>query len=80
MPHKLKIATDCAYIHKGYDRKDYVKGEEIETDDDEFAAVALEQGWAHKAKSGKKEKDPNPADGVSAADASHDNPDPAAAE
>jgi hypothetical protein len=80
MPHKLKIATDCTYFHKGYDRQDYAKGEEIETDDDEFAAVALELGWAHKAKSGKKEKDPNPADIPSAADASPDNPDPAAAE
>ena len=43
---KLTIKKDCTYFHKGYDRKDYTAGQEVETDDDEFAAVAMGEGWA----------------------------------
>lgn len=44
--HKLNITEDFVYFHKGYERKDYVVGQEVETDDDEFAAVATGEGWA----------------------------------
>jgi len=44
--HKLTIKKDCTYFHKGYERKDYEAGQEVETDDDEFAAVAKGEGWA----------------------------------
>ena len=43
---KLSMKKDCTYFHKGYDRKEYVAGHEVETDDEEFAAVAVSEGWA----------------------------------
>lgn len=53
--HKLKILQDFPYFHRGYDRKDYVKGDIVETDDDEFAAVAVAEKWAEKAKGSARE-------------------------
>lgn len=44
--HKLSIKEAFTYFHKGYDRKDYVAGQEVDTDDNEFAAVATGEGWA----------------------------------
>lgn len=44
--HTLNITTDCSYWHRGVERRDYTAGQAVETDDDEFAAVALDQGWA----------------------------------
>lgn len=46
---QLLIKTDCTYFHKGYDRRDYVAGETVETDDQEFAQVATSEGWATEA-------------------------------
>jgi hypothetical protein len=43
---KLKIKTSFPYYHKGYERKDYVEGQEVETEDEEFVKVAVEEGWA----------------------------------
>jgi hypothetical protein len=42
----LTITTDFPYYHKGYERKDYQAGQSVETDDEEFAAVAVAEGWA----------------------------------
>jgi len=44
--HKLTIKTDFPYFHKGYERREYTAGQEVETDDEEFAAVAKGEGWA----------------------------------
>ena len=43
---KLKIKTSFPYYHKGYERKDYVEGQEVDTDDEEFVSVATKEGWA----------------------------------
>lgn len=48
--HKLEILQGCTYFHRGYERVDYAKGSVVETDDDEFAAVAVAEKWAKKAK------------------------------
>ncbi len=37
---KLKVLKDFTYFHGGHARKDYAKGEEVETEDDEMADVA----------------------------------------
>lgn len=49
----LKVAKDFTYFHRGTERKDYAKGEEVETDDNEMADVAVAEGWA-KEVAGKK--------------------------
>nr|WP_297526959.1 hypothetical protein [uncultured Roseateles sp.] len=46
---KLKIKTSFPYYHKGYERKDYVEGEEVDTEDDEFVTVSTGEGWAEIA-------------------------------
>jgi hypothetical protein len=81
MPHKLKITADFTYFHHGYVPKSYTKGEEIETDDEEFVAVVLEQKWATKGKA----KNAAPAQADSHPDNTPDNTpadpaDPASAE
>jgi hypothetical protein len=43
---KLKIQKDFPYFHGGHNRRDYVAGEEIEADDQEFIDVSLREGWA----------------------------------
>lgn len=42
----LEIKTDFSYTHKGYERREYLAGQQVETDDDEFATVAIAEGWA----------------------------------
>lgn len=54
---KLKATKDFTYFHNGYARKDYGKGEEIETEDEEMAKVAVIEGWA-KSVCGKAEPTP----------------------
>lgn len=44
--HRLLIKTDFPYFHGGYARRDYVAGEEIATEDAEFATVAVAEKWA----------------------------------
>ena len=46
---KLVIKQDFSYFHRGHDRVDYKSGDVIETDDEEMAEVAIDQGWATKA-------------------------------
>jgi hypothetical protein len=46
---RLTITTDCSYTHLGYERREYAAGQQVETDDAEFAAVALSEGWATEA-------------------------------
>lgn len=53
--HKLEILQDFPYCHYGYQRVEYVKGDVVDTDDDEFAAVAVAEKWAKKAKGGAPE-------------------------
>lgn len=60
MPQKLKIKTACTYYHKGYERMEYAEGQEVETDDEEFAAVAIAEGWATAHKAAKKIKTATP--------------------
>ena len=43
---KLTIKTDFPYWHGGCRRVDYVAGQEVETDDQEMIAVAVDEGWA----------------------------------
>lgn len=47
----LTIEVDFPYYHKGYERREYIAGQEVETDDDEFADVATHEGWATELKS-----------------------------
>lgn len=60
MALKLIMQTDMPYFHKGYDRQDYTAGQVVETEDEEFAEVAIREGWAtteeaaEKAPKGKK--------------------------
>jgi hypothetical protein len=42
---KLKIQKDFPYYHGGHARRDYVAGEEIEAEDQEFIDVSLREGW-----------------------------------
>ena len=61
----LTVKKDFTYFHKGYDRRDYVTGDVIDTDDEEMAEVAISQKWAaaeelddqpNTAKRGRKPK------------------------
>ena len=42
----LTVKKDFTYFHKGYDRRDYVTGDVIDTDDEEMTEVATSQRWA----------------------------------
>jgi hypothetical protein len=53
---KIKVLKDFPYFHGGYARKDYAKGDEVETEDDEMADVAVKEGWAKEV--GGKKPDP----------------------
>ena len=46
---KFNVLQSFPYFHRGYDRVDYKSGDVIETDDEEMAEVAIDQGWATKA-------------------------------
>lgn len=43
---KLKITQDFAYAHRGYDRREYVSGDVVDSDDAEMIDVATREGWA----------------------------------
>lgn len=58
----LKIKTDCSYWHKGYERRDYVAGESVSTDDAEFAAVAVSEGWASSGAASENKAEGSPAE------------------
>lgn len=43
---KLNIIKTFNFAHHGYDVREYVEGEEIETDDEALIRVATTEGWA----------------------------------
>jgi len=45
---KLKIKQDFTYWHGGCRPASYAADTEVETDDEEMAAVALAEGWAEE--------------------------------
>ena len=44
----LKVKADFKWAHEHVHVKEYVKGEEFETEDEDLIRVALEEGWAAK--------------------------------
>lgn len=53
---KLAVKKDFAFAHRGCDVVQYVKGQEVETDNQELIDTALQEKWA-TAVSDKKVKD-----------------------
>jgi hypothetical protein len=45
---KLKVKADFKWAHEHVNVKEYAKGTEIETDDEDLIRVALDEGWATK--------------------------------
>lgn len=58
----LKFKTDCTYWHKGYERRDYAAGDSVSTDDAEFAAVAVAEGWASSGAAPENKGEVSPAE------------------
>lgn len=54
----LTIKTAFSYWHRGTQRVDYVPAQEVETDDDEFAGVAVAEGWAEPSDAAGAAKHP----------------------
>lgn len=57
--HILKVKKTFSWAHRNVDVKEHVKGETIETDDEDLVRVATEEGWAapHKPTPGDKSED-----------------------
>ena len=51
---KLTITRDCTYWHSGYLKTEYAAGQEVDTHDAEFAAVALSEKWAESSEKAAK--------------------------
>ena len=47
---KLTVKEPLKWAHRHVDVKEYVKGDVIETDDDDLIKVSLQEGWTVKAK------------------------------
>ena len=43
---KLIVETKFKWAHRGVDVVEYYPGDQIETDDGEMVAIAVEEGWA----------------------------------
>lgn len=51
---KLTILQNCTYWHSGYIKTDYAAGQDVDAQDDEFAAVALSEKWAEPSEKAAK--------------------------
>lgn len=65
--HILKAKKTFSWAYRNVDVREHVKGEIIETDDEDLVRVATEEGWVapHKPAPGEKleestEQDPQP--------------------
>lgn len=62
----LKVTKDFTYFHRGTVRKDYAKGDEVETEDNEMADVAVAEGWAKELPAKQPPKDAEASDAAPA--------------
>jgi len=53
---KLIVQEDFSWAHRHVDIKSYAAGDEIETDDADLIAVAIEEGWASDAEGEPKKR------------------------
>ena len=53
---KLNIIKTFSFAHNGYDVREYVEGEEIETDDEALIRVSTTEGWAEPVDGESKAK------------------------
>jgi hypothetical protein len=59
---KLTIKKDFPFAHKGYERREYTEGEVVESDDADFIAVSIKEGWAEEEKESEQSGDSGSAD------------------
>jgi hypothetical protein len=46
---QMKILSDFAFAHRGYQVREYRAGEVVDADDAEFVEVSVREGWARSA-------------------------------